>query len=333
MTSRWIVALLAVVAVASCANASPLGNVLLQNNSVVVTGLSSGGFMAVQYHVAYSSSLIGAVVIAGGPFYCAMGQEIRATEACMSIPEMINVNELASLTKTCASEGNCDPVDNLAKQKVWLFSGTKDTVVHQGVMEKLKQYYGAFIDSSLINSTFDMPAEHSWVTNNFGSACAHLGSPYINNCNFDASFASLDYIVGPLQPPVQAKGLVKTINQETYTPGKVKPSSLSLGPNAYAYVSTGCANGTAACPLVIAFHGCQQTIDDIGSDFIEHIALNEVAEANNFVVLYPQAIKSYFPIQNPEGCWDWWGYGSKDYANNKGPQMQTVKNIVDALFA
>jgi len=38
---------------------------------VSVSGLSSGGFMAVQYDVAFSASTIGAGIVAGGPYNCA----------------------------------------------------------------------------------------------------------------------------------------------------------------------------------------------------------------------------------------------------------------------
>jgi poly(3-hydroxybutyrate) depolymerase len=39
-------------------------------SKVTVSGLSSGGFMAVQMHVAYSSVFSGAGIFAGGPYYC-----------------------------------------------------------------------------------------------------------------------------------------------------------------------------------------------------------------------------------------------------------------------
>ena len=42
---------------------------------ITVGGLSSGAFFAVQYHVSHSSYVSGASVFAGGPFYCAEGQE------------------------------------------------------------------------------------------------------------------------------------------------------------------------------------------------------------------------------------------------------------------
>ncbi len=47
-----------------------------------VSGLSSGGFMAVQFDVAYSSIIKGAGVIAGGPYFCARGNLNTATTVC-----------------------------------------------------------------------------------------------------------------------------------------------------------------------------------------------------------------------------------------------------------
>lgn len=38
-----------------------------------VLGISSGGFSAVQYHVAFSSEVSGAGIFAAGPFFCAQG--------------------------------------------------------------------------------------------------------------------------------------------------------------------------------------------------------------------------------------------------------------------
>ena len=43
-------------------------------DAATVSGLSSGGFMAVQLHVAHSATLVkGAGIVAGGPYYCAEG--------------------------------------------------------------------------------------------------------------------------------------------------------------------------------------------------------------------------------------------------------------------
>jgi hypothetical protein len=42
----------------------------LDRTAITVSGLSSGGFFAHQFHVAYSKLVTGAGIIAGGPFRC-----------------------------------------------------------------------------------------------------------------------------------------------------------------------------------------------------------------------------------------------------------------------
>src|SRR5262245_16140159 len=43
-----------------------------------VSGLSSGGYMAGQYHVAHSATVIGAGIVAAGPFGCAYSAVARS---------------------------------------------------------------------------------------------------------------------------------------------------------------------------------------------------------------------------------------------------------------
>lgn len=51
---------------------------------IAVAGLSSGAFMAVQMHVAYSATFTAGVgSFAGGPFYCAEGSIGNAFPRCM----------------------------------------------------------------------------------------------------------------------------------------------------------------------------------------------------------------------------------------------------------
>src|SRR4029453_10137994 len=49
-----------------------------------VSGLSSGAFMAVQFEVAYSSTVKGAGIVAGGPYLCAQGSQTKALGPCMA---------------------------------------------------------------------------------------------------------------------------------------------------------------------------------------------------------------------------------------------------------
>src|SRR6188472_2485611 len=52
-------------------------------DSVTVSGISAGGYMAVQFHVAHSALVHGAGVIAAGPYYCAENSMRHALGRCM----------------------------------------------------------------------------------------------------------------------------------------------------------------------------------------------------------------------------------------------------------
>ena len=56
---------------AFAASSPPLPGYEVDLSKTSVSGLSSGAFMAAQFQVAFSGTLVGAGIIAGGPFYCA----------------------------------------------------------------------------------------------------------------------------------------------------------------------------------------------------------------------------------------------------------------------
>ena len=47
-----------------------------------VSGVSAGGYMAVQMHVAHSSRITGVGALAAGPYYCAQGSISTAVNNC-----------------------------------------------------------------------------------------------------------------------------------------------------------------------------------------------------------------------------------------------------------
>jgi len=300
----------------------------IQGNLVSVSGLSSGGFAAVQYHIAYSSQLVGAGIIAGGPYWCANANLFIALTACTQYPNEIDLSVLFEATSFAEDLGTVDNTMYLMSQRVWLFSGSQDTIVVQGVMEALRSYYVNYITSDQIYAEFNISAEHSIVTNDYGHNCEYFGSPYINNCNYDSAGNMLQYIYGPLAPPVNfSMNSVQTIDQASYIPAPFDPDTAALQNTAYYYLPTSkCAKG--GCNVHIFFHGCNQTLDDINTILVQHAGFNQWAEANNMIVLYPQAKKT---ILNPEGCWDWWGYTGLDYATNLAPQMITVNGMATYL--
>ena len=59
-----------------------LGRYRIDPRAVFVAGISSGGFFAVQMHVAHSATIKGAAIYAGGVYYCANGNVITALTDC-----------------------------------------------------------------------------------------------------------------------------------------------------------------------------------------------------------------------------------------------------------
>jgi len=80
----------------------------------------------------------------------------------------------------------------------------------------------------------------------------------------------------------------------------------------------------------VAYHGCEQTVADIGLTYVMNAGYNEWAEANDIIVLYPQAQRS---TMNPNGCFDWWGYTGAEYATKLAPQNIVVNGMVKWLFS
>src|SRR3954452_16646711 len=64
--------------------AEPLMKLGADVRAVTVSGVSSGAYMAVQFHVAHSAMVHGAAAIAGGPYYCAQGSLWTAHYNCMT---------------------------------------------------------------------------------------------------------------------------------------------------------------------------------------------------------------------------------------------------------
>jgi poly(3-hydroxybutyrate) depolymerase len=64
----------------------------------------------------------------------------------------------------------------------------------------------------------------------------------------------------------------------------------------------------------------------VQEQLVQKSGLNEWADTNNIIVLYPQTTK--LSSTNPLGCWDWWGYLSSDYAVKSAPQMDAIMAMV-----
>jgi len=308
---------------------NPLGPYKVSD--ITTSGVSSGGYMAVQLHIAYSSIVNGSATFAAGPFYCAEGSVTFAENKCMDTSlGLPNVEGLVALTLSDEAFGYIDSTHHLKDDRIYLFSGSGDSVVLPAVVHSLQTYYEHFIPTNNIVADYSVAAEHCWPTIGYGESCDTLSSPYMGKCGFDSAAKVLKTFYGEkaINPPVPAVAAnLMQFNQKTYWPNAFS----SLADNGYIYVPKSCQQG-AVCHLHIAFHGCLQTQNLIGTVFAQYTGLNEYAEANNVIVLYPYATTSSINPINPNGCWDWWGYTEPVFYGVKlGKQMQFIRSLMKAI--
>ena len=297
-----------------------------------ISGISSGGYMAVQFHIAFSSILKGVGVFAGGPYHCSgsSGGLTAALTSCMQGSPAIDVNSLITITDSRAKAGDLDTTDTLRTQKVWLFSGTRDTTVHRPVMDALNQYYQHYVPAPNIVYKTDLDAAHAHITDSYGNACTTSSSPYINNCGFDGPGALLQHIYGPLLPRNTGalSGQLIQFDQAEFVPN---PTGKSLDTTGWVYVPAACAR-KEPCKVHVALHGCEQSQGKIGDAYYAHAGYNQWADTNHLIVLYPQTVVSNLSPSNPKACFDWWGYNDPGaYDTKHGVQMAGIKKMVDRL--
>jgi hypothetical protein len=108
--------------------------------------------MAGQLQVAHSKQIVGAGIVAGGPYGCAEGQAnsflpaiaknlSQAFEDCLNGRGIPDATALVERTKGLAKAGRIDPLADLSKDRVYLFSGSKDRIVDRSVVEAAKRFY------------------------------------------------------------------------------------------------------------------------------------------------------------------------------------------------
>lgn len=326
--------LLAVALIATVPSAraalEPLPAVTAAVNETTVSGISSGGYMAVQMQVAYSATVRGAAIVAGGPFGCAGGSAEQALGPCMEgAPD---ADALAKRLPGLAAAGQIDSPSNLAKHRVWMFSGSNDGVVRRPVMRSLEAFYRHFVPASKMFLQDSYPAGHAFPTREVATPCGETGGAFLVDCGYDAAGELLQHLYGRLSPPEagQMDGRIVEFDQRPFVDGSVRQSGLA--DRGFLFLPRSCERGER-CRVHVAFHGCRQNASTIGRAFVERTGYNRWAAANRIAVLYPQTATTWGMPFNPKGCWDWWGYTGDTYATRSGKQVAAVRAMLARLTA
>jgi poly(3-hydroxybutyrate) depolymerase len=334
----------------------------LDQTAITVSGLSSGGFFAHQFHVAFSDLVKGAGVIAGGPYGCvetipnpwshfwtvSLDRVAAAVVACTHYfgdryyglrPSAPRAEDSVRLVREAANQGLIDDPSKLADSRVWLFHGKNDDVVPLQVMETLVQLYG-MLGVQEPQLQFDQnqtgaSANHGMPLSTFKGEskfpvrdCSQHEPPFLIQCGYEAAEMLLRHLYPDSfkvasDDPHRDGTLVAFDQSEFFDPAVESASLHGVG---YLYLPSRCA--AEPCRLHVAFHGCKQDVHSLYDDFIRDAGYNRWAPSNNIVVLYPQATAS---AANPNRCWDFWGYSGLNYYNKTGVQMRAVKAMLDRL--
>ena len=337
----------------------------LDSSSITVSGLSSGGFFAHQIHIAFSETVTGAAILAGGPYGCVdiidnpfwplwkLDRTSAAVVACTNTfgnrfwglrPSPPAPDDSRQLIDAAYEAAEIDDPANLADDRVWLFRGELDTVVPEAVGDSLGDLY------SLLDVKEDAlhvepgnqarPASHGMPLDSFDGesrfptrTCDEYAPPYLIECGYDAAERLLRHLYpegdldGPMDPHLA--GRLHAFDQSAFFQASLTASLSGVG---YIYVPDACRSED--CRLHVAFHGCRQNVDAQGADrihddFVRDAGYNRWAAANRIVVLYPQATSS---VGNPKACWDFWGYSDEEWRTRDGVQMRAVANIIARLL-
>lgn len=108
-----------------------------------------------------------------------------------------------------------------------------------------------------------------------------------------------------------------------------------MASTALAYIPTSCAKSAQSCAIHVQYHGCGGGGTTTSSaSYLFWVEIPYIAETNNIIVLYPQAVAaSYFRNVTPNGCWDWEGYyGDANFDSRDGAQMSTVLAMVADIY-
>ena len=342
------VALVALVAVAvmSCGDTSErsgptdLPKIGAVSDQTSLSGISSGAYMAGQVQIAHSARIVGAAIIAGGPYACAespfglmpgtglMMNSMRAINTCMKgLTGKPDAGPLADRARRLADRGEIDPVANLARHRLYVFSGTRDEIVVPAVVAAVPDLYNELgLPVGQMKRVTTMAAGHAFVTEKDGLSCSATGKPYIVGCGYDQAGDLLAHIYGPLAPPSTANaGRLAVFDQSPFT--RDLPFNAGMALSGAVYVPDDC-RVRPGCRVHVAFHGCGQSRLAVGDAFIRTTGFLRWADTNRIVVLFPQAAPS---ATNPQGCWDWWGYTGLRFMTRDAPQVRAVVRMLDRL--
>ena len=240
----------------------------LNSQSVTVSGFSSGAMMASHLLISSSEMIKGAGLISGGPYYCSKGT-FKESMNCVKNTKDIDIKSLVELTKNFEDKKLIDPLDNLKHRFVYILNEKKETVGANEAGLKSYEFLQNFIPKKNIKTKFDIKSGHSLPSLNKGNPCDSQYPPWVNNCNYDTVKHLLEFVTK--KKLKSSKSNLENLYQIDLSDLIVSQSQMNtIG---LIYVPKKClkinSKKNVTCDLHVVFHGCRQSLDEAGLDFIK----------------------------------------------------------------
>jgi len=250
------------------------------------------------------------------------------TPQLQSVAWFIGEANILSLT------GQINSVNNIRASKVYIYHGSRDSVVQLGAGQNAKQMYDHY--GANVMAEFSIPGGHGQPVdgNGHGGPCGslNLANNFVNECGYNGAYEMFRWFYGNnLTRPERgfvADGHLLSFDQAEFF--IVDPVVASMSRTGMIYVPKACNDKLQRCRLHIAFHGCMANEHMIGDDFATKTQYLEVAEVNNIIVIFPQTAST---LISPTACWDWFGYtGLTSFATKLGNQPAAVHKMMKRVM-
>jgi hypothetical protein len=326
---------------------------------ISVSGVSSGGSIAHQFHVAHPTNLIGVGIVAGGPYHCAQGAIITGMQTCTLFNAHANCSwmvwpfrtwcqwyyyngpgeapagrpvsdaamEMAQRSVEDTFQANLDIDDphGIVGDRVIILHGTLDELLPVGVSDALDQYYAKLYE----RLSGMQPAE---------GTLRYLKRLPVNHSMPTDNMIGLKVATDVRDLNIQV-GQCMAFGSPYINACRADDCAGSCCPTS---ASGDCGDPANAQKARCRTCGRPPVNRFMAAEMDGHISSRMQATTNGrtrttLSCCYPQVaqrqLSDSVSLQhsNPFGCWDQWGYTGPNYHTRGGRQIKAVWRMIQAL--
>jgi poly(3-hydroxybutyrate) depolymerase len=257
------------------------------------------------------------------PIFQSVGVCMQNPAVAQIRPDVIQENQKNHLISS---------TDNIAQQKVFLYQGSGDTVVHPPMLEKLKDFYHQFHVPDANIKISQGPGGHNFPTDHEGeNDCSAQEVPYVSSCGMDVAGDLLKHVTGhaDLQRSMDRDQSVKNLYQVSQDLGAdssvQRPSSIAT--YGYLAASPACLANPEQCDVHVALHGCKMSdsFDDNFDNSLSAFVKQSYMKAQRQSEALTGMSLPYPPLRKDR-------YGTLKFALDAGYLDYVEKNKLIVLF-